>query len=246
MRAEAPAQPNPKTVGLFLDVDGTLLEFAPTPDGVAVPDGLIADLAAAEDRLGGALALLSGRPIAELDRLFQPLRLRASGVHGAEMRRVPGPDGIECQSEALPEALVDSVHALAARYPVRFLERKGASLALHVTPDEAPVAALRCALERLVLAFPASDLDVVEGRHVLEIKPHGLHKGTAIERFMAERPFAGRAPVFISDSPMDRAGFDAALALGGKAYGVGPAMAGLSGRFEDPSAVRAWLKRLTA
>jgi trehalose 6-phosphate phosphatase len=230
-------------IGLFLDVDGTLLDLAPRPDAVEVPAGLVDDLAAVEGALDGALALVSGRPIAELDRLFVPLRLRASGVHGAEIRR--SPDGaIACLAKGrLGAKAWDALSRVLGEFPGSYAENKEVSFAVHYPDPSTDIAKLRGALSRLMerIAAPDQALNLLAGHAVFEVQLTGFDKGRAIERFMEAKPFLGRTPVFVGDDEIDRAAFDRTLDLGGRAYSVGIELAGLSGRFAGPHAVRAWL-----
>jgi len=241
-----PESLNPGTIGLFLDVDGTLLDIAPRPEAVEVSAGLLDDLAAVERVLGGALALVSGRPIAELDRLFTPLRLAASGVHGAEMRRRP--EGLV--ASLAPGRLGDDAWSALCRllgdFPGSFAENKEVSFAVHYPDPGTNISRLKRALTGLMerIARPGKPLRLLAGRAVFELQLRGFDKGRAIERFMTEEPFCGRRPIFIGDDEIDRAGFDAALALGGLAYSVGVEFPGLSGAFAGPDTVRAWLHGL--
>jgi trehalose 6-phosphate phosphatase len=231
-------------IALFLDVDGTLLDLAPHPEAVEVPGELIGALAAVERRLGGALALISGRPIAALDRLFAPLRLRAGGVHGAEIRCTPGgAHGLPRELRMSPQIWPELVRLLD-RFPGTFAEDKGASFAVHFRQANCSAEKLGAALAGLISEFPASKLELTAGNLVFEIRRPGFDKGEAIGKFMAKAPFLDRRPVFIADDAMDRAGFAAALARGGLAYSVGRELPGLSGSFSEPAAVRAWLGRL--
>jgi len=230
-------------IGLFLDVDGTLLDLAPTPDEVEVPTGLLKTLAAAESRLGGALALVSGRPISQLDRLFAPLELAASGSHGAEIRPSAGGPGGWLPPVRLPERAWHELLRLLERFPGAFAENKGVGFAVHYHEASEALAA---ALDSLIEGLDGFELELRAGYRVFEIKPRRFDKGTAIKRFMTQPPFAGKRPVFIADDPMDRPGFAAVLALGGLAFSVGAALPGLSGWFPQPAAVRAWLAEITA
>jgi trehalose 6-phosphate phosphatase len=243
MKTAVPSDLPAEHIGLFLDVDGTLLDIAPRPDEVEVSATLVDDLAAAEKALGGALALVSGRPIAELDRLFAPLRLCASGVHGAEMRRSPlGP--IDCLATGhLSDDDWRALTRLLAEFPGSYAENKRVSFAVHYPLESTDAESLRGALSRLMArtAMPGKALNLIAGHAVFEVQLGGFDKGRAIERFMAESPFLGRKPVFIGDDKIDQAGFDRALELGGCAYSVGIELAGLSGRFTGPEAVRGWL-----
>jgi trehalose 6-phosphate phosphatase len=232
--------PKPQKIGLFLDVDGTLLDLAPHPDAVAVPAGLVDALAGAERRLDGALALVSGRSIAVLDHLFAPLCLRAAGVHGAEMRHTPGAPATMPAERQMPRAAWNELVRLLPRFPGTFAEDKRASFAVHYR-DISTRAKLAAALAGLARDFAEFALEVTPGLRVFEIRRPGFDKGKAIETFMAQAPFHGRRPVFVADDAMDRPGFDAVLRRGGLAYSVGRQLPGLSGNFAEPAAVRAWL-----
>ena len=246
MKAAELFVPKAETISLFLDVDGTLLDLAPTPDAVVVSSALLDELTLAERRLDGALALVSGRPIEELDRLFAPLRLRASGVHGAEIRYAPLEPVRSLTSERMPERAWPQLQRLLEGFPGVFAENKGVSYAVHYKLAPTVEAELFLALKRYAADFVASGLDVVRGLMVFELKLPGFDKGAAIRRFMARAPFAGRRPVFIADDKMDWPGFETVLALGGVGFSVGHEMAGLTGSFSRPAAVRAWLGKVAA
>lgn len=239
-----PVDLRPQQIGLFLDVDGTLLDLAASPEAVEVPNGLLDTLAAAERRLDGALALVSGRPIEELDRLFAPLRLRSSGVHGAQIRQSADGAGRWLTLARLPEGAWPQLLRLLDAFPGTLAEDKGISFAVHYRNSAAAEEELGVALRHFIEGFAELDLELIAGHRVFEIRLPGFDKGKAIVRFMAGEPFAGRRPVFVADDRMDRAGFDAALALGGLAFSVGAALPGLSGWFRRPEAVRAWVGRL--
>jgi trehalose 6-phosphate phosphatase len=244
MQAADPEELKPEGIALFLDVDGTLLDLAPRPDAVEVPVALISALVSTADRLDGALALISGRRIGDLDRLFAPLRLPAAGVHGAELRL--SPDGAEeCLTWALPERAWHELVQLLDRFPGTLAENKRASFTVHYRLANLAESELAVALTQLIARFPEQKIELMTGEKVFEIKLAGFSKGEAVERFMARPPFASRLPVFIADDPVvDRTGFEAALALGGMSYSVGAQLSGLTGSFPSPGAVRAWLDRL--
>ena len=251
MAAARPVQPilrnlNPGDIGLFLDVDGTLLDIAPRPEEVEVTASLLGDLATAERALSGALALVSGRPVAELDRLFAPLRFAAAGVHGAELRRNPGGSVALLASGRLSDDAWDALRRLLAQFPGSYAENKEVSFAVHYPPGT-DAARLEAALARLMqhLAATGRRLKLIAGHAVFEIQLQGFDKGRAIRCFMAEQPFRGRRPMFVGDDEIDRAGFEAALALGGLAFSVGIELPGLSGVFSGPDAVRRWLHELS-
>ncbi len=229
---------------LFLDVDGTLLEIAPRPELVRVPDGLpplIMRLSAARE---GALALISGRPVAQLDRLFQPWQGAAAGLHGLERRRADGI--IDCAADTDSAAAVDRLRpklaALAADGTGLTLEDKGGTLALHyrAAPQRGPeihaiVEALHCEI--------ASVLRLITGKMVIEFQPRTADKGRAIAAFLAEPPFCGRRPVFVGDDTTDEDGFAEIRRRGGIAVRVGPFEAATAANYRLPTveAVLAWL-----
>jgi len=238
-----PGDLQPRQIGLFLDVDGTLLDLAPSPDSVEVPAGLCDTLAAAERRLDGALALVSGRPIEHLDRLFAPLRLRASGIHGAQIRDAADGASRWLTQARLPDSAWRGLLRLLEAFPGTLVENKGISFAVHYRNSSAAEEELVAALQHFIEGF-AEEPELIAGHRVFEIRLPGFDKGKAIARFMASEPFAGRRPVFVADDRMDRAGFDTALALGGLAFSVGAPLPRISGWFPQPEAVRAWVGRL--
>jgi trehalose 6-phosphate phosphatase len=245
MRVTQPPRLKPREIGLFLDVDGTLLDIAPRPEAVVVSARLRDDLIAAQRTLDGALALISGRRIADLDQLFAPLRLRAAGVHGAEIRQNPEDATRSLANGHLDDSAWDALNRLLSGFPGAYAENKGVSFAIHY-PAGTNASALVSALSHLMtkITLFGHQLQLLAGREVFEIAPHGLDKGKAIVRFMTEPPFCGRAPVFIGDDEIDRAAFDAVLELGGLAFSVGVEIPGLSGVFAGPDAVRDWLHGL--
>lgn len=196
--------------------------------------------------MGGALALVSGRPIAELDRLFAPLQLSASGVHGAELRYRPGGRIASLAPGRLGDAAWRALGRLLTEFPGSYAENKGVSFAVHYPVPGTDIIRIEQALRRLMerIAEPGRPLKLIAGHAVFELQLGGFDKGRAIERFMAGEPFRGRRPVFIGDDEIDRAGFETALALGGLAFSVGVDMPGLSGTFSGPPAVRCWLHEL--
>ena len=227
-------------MSLFLDVDGTLLDLAERPGDVVTPAGLSETLAKTNRKLEGALALISGRPIEQLDRLFEPLRLRASGVHGAEMRFHPLASPVSA-AKALPDSLWVALLQAVSGFPGVFAENKRFSFTVHyrlAADDEAP---LREAVMRLVRAEPRIPLEVLNAHCAIEVKAPGPDKGRAIDAFLAAPPFLGRTPIFVGDDITDEAGFAVVSARGGFAYSVGRRRPGAIGAFADPEEVRDWL-----
>ena len=204
---------------LFLDVDGTLLEIAATPAAVRVPERAVRILTALKQRLSGAIALVSGRRIDELDRLFAPLQLAAAGVHGAERRDAVG----HMQQSADAQALAPARRLLAewcAGHPGALLEDKGTALALHYRAAPQLKAPARSVVAE-ALAKLTPGFHVQEGKKVLEIKTGSASKGHAIEAFMQEAPFSGRVPVFVGDDLTDEDGFAVVNRRGGHSIAVG-------------------------
>jgi trehalose 6-phosphate phosphatase len=245
MSVMQPPRLKPREIGLFLDVDGTLLDIAPRPEAVVVSDRLRDDLNMVQQTLDGALALISGRKIADLDQLFAPLRLRAAGIHGAEIRQDPKGVTRSLAEGQFDDAAWNALNRLLSGFPGAYAENKGVSFAIHY-PKEADASALAAELTQLMTHIDPSGrrLQLLSGREVFEIALGGLDKGKAIARFMAAPPFSGRVPVFIGDDEIDRAAFDAALALGGMAFSVGVEIPGISEGFSGPPAVRDWLHGL--
>lgn len=222
---------------LFLDFDGTLAELGPDPDAIALPRGTPEALDLLAARLGGALALLSGRDIRDLASRT-PVSLWRLGGHGLETV----PPGGSIPSAPLP--LQDEVLAplrAAARSPGVRLELKGPVAALHYrAAPEAETACLEAARDAANLA---PDLVAQAGKMVVEVKPATAHKGTALRRLMQSPPFQGRRPVMIGDDTTDEDAIAAAQALGGIGVKVGPGDSQAQLRSADPEAVRAWVAR---
>lgn len=238
---ESPPITTPHHDALFLDVDGTLLRIASHPDAVQVSPDMLALLERLAAHAAGALALISGRSIANLDVLFAPLRLPCAGVHGLERR---GADSVVHRSDAasLLEPLRLPLDAFVRNHEGLLLEDKGQSLALHFRNAPACGPEAEKLLRALIAANPSS-LELKRGKMVLEVKPGSADKGTAIGDFMQEPPFAGRRPVFIGDDVTDEDGFAAVNALGGLSIRVGPvAESAAVCRLADEAAVFAWLR----
>ena len=229
-------------IALLLDVDGTLIDIAPTPDAVHVSAELRFSLARLLDATGGALVLVSGRPIADLDRLFAPLSPPAIGGHGAEMH-LRGTTAIRC-AEALPADLRRKLTAAATAGSGILIEDKGYSLALHYRNAPRREDALRAHIAAAIAAFPNEALEVLPGKAVFEVKRPGVNKGAAVRRLMTHAPFAGRKPVFVGDDVTDESVFALLPALGGIGFSVSGYVQGLAGMFTSPADVRSALQTL--
>ena len=203
---------------LFLDFDGTLVDIAPLPDQVIVTDLLRTALPLLQARLKGRLALVSGRPINELDKLLAPLAFPAAGVHGMERR---GIDGVVRRLTAPDFTLVrQAAQGLAARHPGLWVEEKHGALALHFR--QAPELQALCTDAMRVAVDAAPGLLLMEGKMIVEVKSNAVSKGTAIRDFLAEAPFSGYRPLFIGDDTTDEAGFAQVQSIGGIGLKVGP------------------------
>lgn len=243
MSEAAPSLPDPhRPMALFLDFDGTLADLAPDPDAVRLAPGVVDTLLRLHERLGGALAIVSGRPVESLDRLLAPAVLATAGQHGAERRdasgqlhRQPAPDVARC---------VAAAEAVVRQHPQLLLERKPAGFALHYRA--APELGATCIDALAPLAAQDPRLELLHGKCVVEIKAAGTSKGAATEAFMAEPPFAGRTPVFAGDDVTDETGFASVQRLGGDAIKVGDGPSLAQWRCASPQALRHWLVEAAA
>jgi trehalose 6-phosphate phosphatase len=231
-----------ETSALLLDIDGTLLDIAPTPLEVRVPPMLRTALDHLCARSRGAIAFVSGRPISEIDLLFAPLKLPAVGGHGAEFRAV----GDQAPSQfvaPIDSALRGQLAAFSKSLGILF-EDKGYSFAIHYRIAPQHAAAVREAVMAACTAYPADALDVLLGKSVIEVKSSTSDKGSGIRQLMQTTPFLGRRPIFLGDDITDETAFAVMPAFDGLAFSVGREVEGLAGMFRDPGEVRAWLYHL--
>lgn len=232
--------PLSRDMALFLDVDGTLLEHVAQPRDLRVEASLLRLLGELSAACGGALALISGRSIEDIDRLLAPLALPAAGLHGTELRLAGGTRRSHTPAlDRLGHAAADLVHLTAAHEGL-VCENKGMALALHyrMAPHLQDLALRH--MQQLAAALGA-EFELQEGKFVVEIKPSGRDKGTAIVEFMNEAPFAGRLPVFVGDDLTDEFGFKAVNDMGGHSVKVGAGDTVARWRLADTGAVLAWL-----
>jgi len=229
---------------ILLDIDGTILDIAPAPQEVWVPTPLRQTLAQLQQLTGGALALVSGRKLNDIDMLFAPLELAAVGGHGAEIRLAAGAEPRRFADE-LGGALKRELAALTNLGPGILAEDKGYSLALHYRLAPERGEALREAITAICAATtPPHAVVVLPGKFVFEIKPAGIDKGRAVSELMRHSPFADRHPIFIGDDLTDEAVFGVIEQFGGLAFSVGRIAAGTAGHFATPQDVRDWLARI--
>jgi trehalose 6-phosphate phosphatase len=231
-----------RNLALLFDVDGTLLEIAPTPNAVKVSGALRNSLQLAAERENGALALISGRAIRDLDRLFAPCVFPAAGQHGLERRDAQGRTRRPHVAVELLGPARAALLQLQAQHEGLLLEDKDVALAMHYRLAPEQESRVRDALRALAAPL-VGQFEVRAGKFVLELGPCGYTKRTAIEAFMREPPFAGRTPVFFGDDLTDEDGFDAVNALGGLSIRVGATEETCARyRFGSVSGVIAWLR----
>ena len=226
---------------LFLDFDGTLVELAPRPEEVVVPARLIDLLETLSKSLSGAVAIVSGRPVAQLDSLLRPLRLATVGEHGAEIRHAEGEP--VAHVARMPAGLADRVCALAAGLPGTQPEIKSVSAALHFR--NAPAHAIAAVEGMQALVAEIESYELLQGKMVAELKPAAVSKGLAVAQLMQESIFAGRRAVYFGDDVTDESAFRAVNELGGVSVRVGSAKQSHA-RYELAAVqdVHDWLKRL--
>lgn len=234
-----PGIPDPQHTALFLDCDGTLAAFTTQPEQTSIEPGIIS-LLARLDIVGFALALVSGRSIEDLDRLFAPLVLPAAGVHGVERRDAGGRIFRPDLDSVLIDELARKLNRVAATYPGLFLERKPGAIALHyrARPDLGePIIAFAEDLRHV-----AGGVSVLQGKMVVEFGVGTRTKGDAIRDFLAEAPFAGRTPVYAGDDVTDESAFAAVQEAGGIAIKVGPGETCASHRVATMEHLHTWLE----
>ncbi|WP_050631117.1 trehalose-phosphatase [Bradyrhizobium viridifuturi] len=229
---------------VLLDIDGTLLDFAPTPREVWVPPKLATTLKQLHERTGGALALVSGRSLNDIDLIFAPEVFPAIGGHGAEMRLQPDSEAVAAHAPPLDKELKRRLAAIAKLSPGILLEDKGYSLALHYRLAPAAEKAIYEAVSLIRAELPNAPIEVLPGKSVCEIKHSGFTKATGVLELMTHEPFKGRRPFFIGDDVTDETVFAIMPEYDGLAFSVGRRAAGIAGHFDGPGDVRAFLARL--
>jgi trehalose 6-phosphate phosphatase len=223
-----------RRAALLLDMDGTLIDLAPTPDAVVVAPGLREDLGTLRDALGGALAIVTGRPIETVDRLFGDAPGAVAGEHGGALRHAAGAPVERPDLPTPPTTWLDQAEALVRSFPGALLERKARGFALHYRGAPEAKGVFHDALTAMVA--PSGQFQVHPAQMLWEIRPIGADKGDAVAALMRRAPFADRLPVFIGDDVTDEDGMREARKRGGAGYRVDEV-------FGDPDGVRSWLRR---
>ena len=243
--AQDPPNLDLRQYAILLDIDGTILDLAPSPQQVRVPADLRQTLERLRELTGGALALVSGRPLANIDLIFAPLKLAAIGGHGAEWRAAPGAEPLS-RTQPLDADLKRKLAAVCALGPGIIAEDKGYSFALHyrLAPDQAE--AVRAAVAAICAEAKADAIEILLGKSVVEIKAAGISKANAVRDLMTVAPFAKRKPIFIGDDVTDEPVFAVVTQFGGLGFSVGHVAVAVNGRFAKPQSVRRWLAQLAS
>ena len=230
---------------VLLDVDGTILDLAPTPREVFVSHELRGTLSRLWRRTDGAVAFVSGRPVSELDLIFSPLQLPAIGGHGAELRVAQGAAPEAPRLPPLDPSVKRQFAAIAEAGPGIILEDKGYSLALHYRLAPEKEGMVRAAAAKLCAGLRAPSIELLPGKFVIEIKQTGFSKATAVRELMTYPPFAERRPIFIGDDVTDLGVFEVLPDFDGIGISVGRNVPGVESCFEQPTDVRHWLEQIS-
>jgi trehalose 6-phosphate phosphatase len=227
---------------LFLDIDGTIIDIAPTPEAVVVPESLKLSLSRVREQLGGALALVSGRTLGAIDELFAPLKFAAAGAHGAEVRAAP--DGaVERCAIPLTAAERAALAQVAKLDPRLRVEDKGYSIAVHYRSamelEDKVIATVRSEVNGL-----GENLRILCGKAVVEVKHHGFNKGTAVRDLMQNPPFTGRHPIYLGDDITDEDALAVMPEFSGVGISVSQLLPGATSQVSSPADVRQWLAGL--
>jgi trehalose 6-phosphate phosphatase len=224
----------------FLDVDGTLIDIAELPGAIRVDTALLDLITHLYQASGGAVALVTGRSISDLEHHLGPLRLPLAGQQGLERRDAAGRLWIHAAPPAAKFTIKEALMSVLARHPGLLLEDKGLTLALHYRQAPKLAAYVHRLMGRLALSA-GPDLELQRGKRVVEIKPSGIDKGTAVAEYLSEPPFKGRQPVFIGDDLNDERGFAEVNRLNGISVKVGEGSSCARYRLKDVAAVHHWL-----
>jgi len=236
--------PHLSRTAILLDIDGTLLDLMPTPREVWVPPGLSKALNGLLEKTSGAMALVSGRSLNDIDLIFAPDQFPAVGGHGAEMRLSSDSGAVATHAPPLDMELKRRLATIAKLSPGILLEDKGYSLALHYRLAPRAEKAIYEAVSLIRADLPNATIEVLPGKCVCEIKHSGFTKASGVRELMTREPFRGRRPLFIGDDVTDETVFAIMPDFDGLAFSVGRRAQGVDGHFDAPSDVREFLARL--
>jgi trehalose 6-phosphate phosphatase len=236
--------PHLSECAVLLDIDGTLLDLMPTPREVWVPPGLAKTLRRLLERTGGALAMVSGRSLNDIDLIFAPDQFPAVGGHGAEMRIRGDSEAVAGHAPPMDKELKRRLAAIAKLSPGILLEDKGYSLALHYRLAPHAEKAIYEAVSLIRADLPNAPIEVLPGKCVCEIKHAGFNKASGVRELMLREPFKGRRPFFIGDDVTDESVFAIMPDMDGLAFSVGRRAKGVAGHFDAPGDVREFLAHL--
>jgi trehalose 6-phosphate phosphatase len=231
-------------IAILLDIDGTLVDLAPTPREVWVPPDLAVTLNRLMEQTEGALALVSGRSLNDIDLIFAPEQFPAVGGHGAEMRLSGDNEAVATHAPPMDQELKRRLAAVAKLSPGILLEDKGYSLALHYRLAPHAEKAIYEAVSLIRADLPNAPIEVLPGKCVCEIKHSGFTKASGVRELMTHAPFRGRQPLFIGDDVTDESVFAIMPDYDGFAFSVGRRAQGVAGHFDTPSDVREFLASL--
>jgi trehalose 6-phosphate phosphatase len=231
-------------IAILLDIDGTLLDLMPTPREVWVPPGLSETLNGLVGKTSGALALVSGRSLNDIDLIFAPDQFTAVAGHGAEMRFAGDAEAVAVHAPPLDKELKRRLATIAKLSPGILLEDKGYSLALHYRLAPHAEKAIYEAVSLIRADLPNAPIEVLPGKSVCEIKHAGFTKATGVRELMTHAPFRGRRPIFIGDDVTDETVFAIMPDFDGLSFSVGRRARGVAGHFDAPNDVREFLARL--
>jgi len=248
-----PAQAHPRVAipidleqsAILLDIDGTLLDIAPTPHEVYVSAELRTVLSRLARRLGGALGLISGRSLADIDYIFDPLQLPAVGGHGAEIRPAANAEICRMQVPPIDPQLKRRFAEIGQLDPGIIVEDKEYSIAIHYRLAQEFGGAVIKSVAAICDKYGGDGLSILPGKSVIEIKPRGFDKGSGLQQLMSLSPFAGRTPIFVGDDITDEAAFAMLPRFSGIGVSVGGIVPGASFNFDGPQDVRLWLQNLS-
>ena len=227
---------------LFIDIDGTLIDLAPTPTGIEIPADLPSQLLAVSQRSNGAMALVTGRSIEAVDAMFSPYQFVMAGMHGSEIRDVSG----RIRRKQIDKSSLDPARSelgkLAGQWPGLIVEDKNLAIAVHYRQASEAESAVRSKMSA-IHSMLGEDWKLQNGKMVVELHPSGSDKGTAISDFMGHQPFKGKKPLVIGDDLTDEAMFHYANGCGGRSVRVGDSLYVSAAEFKVGSAhdVRRWV-----